>query len=140
VLVDFGSAKEYVAEAGITAMSNLTPGYAAPEQYGSGTTPSTDIYGLGATLYTLLTGIIPPAAITRVTRSRNKGGDPLKPTERLALEVPTAVALAIQHATSISRDDRFATVEEFWQMLKDQATPSSQLHCLVLQLGGKGRL
>src|SRR5713101_9386499 len=59
VLVDFGSAKEYVANAGTTVISHLTPGYAALEQYGSGTTHRTDIYGLGATCYTLLTGAVP---------------------------------------------------------------------------------
>ena len=122
VLVDFGSAKEYVANAGTTTISRLTPGYAALEQYGSGTIPRTDIYGLGATLYTLLTGAVPLDAISRVTRSRNKGIDPLKPVHLLAPAVPTAVSQAIQRAMSLSSDDRFATVEEFWQVLKDQAT------------------
>src|SRR5216684_3521259 len=49
VLVDFGSAKEYVPDADTTALRHRSAGYAAPEQYGSGTTPRTDIYGVGAT-------------------------------------------------------------------------------------------
>ncbi len=70
VLVDFGTAKEYVANSTTTAIRRGSPGYAAPEQYGRGTTPRTDLYGLGATLYTLLTGTIPPDSITRATTSR----------------------------------------------------------------------
>jgi serine/threonine protein kinase len=67
VLVDFGLAKEYVIDNTTTLIRHGSPGYAAPEQYGSGTSPQTDIYGLAATLYTLLTGTVPIDAITRVT-------------------------------------------------------------------------
>ncbi len=56
-LIDFGIARLY--RPGWKDTGPLgTPGYAAPEQYGrrAHTTPQTDIYGLGATLQTLLTG------------------------------------------------------------------------------------
>ncbi len=115
VLVDFGSAKEYVADAFTTVIRHNTSGYAALEQYGGGTNPRTDIYGLGATLYTLLTGTIPPDAIIRVARSKSNGIDPLKPTNLLAPTVPTPVAVAIERALAISSDDRFETVEAFWR-------------------------
>src|SRR5258706_1633609 len=122
VLVDFGSAKEYVADETTTIIRHRSPGYAALEQYGGGTTPRTDIYGLGATFYTLLTGTIPIDAITRVTRSKSKGTDPLKPVHLFEPAVPLAVAEAIQRAMSLSSEDRFATVEEFWQVLQAHAT------------------
>ena len=56
-LIDFGIARRYRAEQSRDTGSLGSPGYAAPEQYGKAqTTPQTDIYGLGATLQTLLTG------------------------------------------------------------------------------------
>jgi serine/threonine protein kinase len=56
-LIDFGIARRYrLAQSKDTGPLG-SPGYAAPEQYGKAqTTPQTDIYGLGATLQTLLTG------------------------------------------------------------------------------------
>jgi len=124
VLVDFGLAKEYIEDNTTTIIRHGSPGYAAPEQYGSGTNPRTDIYGLGATLYTLLTGTIPIDAIARVTGS--KGIDPLVPVHLVVPSVPWANAIAIEKAMSISSDDRFNSVEDFWRELNSQ-TPKQQV-------------
>ncbi len=139
VLVDFGIAKEYVAEKTTTIIRHGSPGYAALEQYGAGTTPRTDIYALGATLYTLLTGTVPPDAITRVTEQKKE--DPLTPLIFLAPMLSVAIAEAIQHAMNINSEDRFETVEEFWNELtelasidvepEEQAKAQAQLQGLV---------
>lgn len=56
VLVDFGGAIVWQRRGAITRLYNHgTPGYAAPEQYGVQSSPRSDIYSLGATLYHLLT-------------------------------------------------------------------------------------
>ncbi len=56
-LIDFGIARHYVPGKSKDTTPLGSPGYAAPEQYGiAQTTAQTDIYGLGATLQTLLTG------------------------------------------------------------------------------------
>ncbi|HEY6287129.1 MAG TPA: serine/threonine-protein kinase, partial [Ktedonobacteraceae bacterium] len=123
VLVDFGLAKEYIEDNTTTIIRHGSPGYAAPEQYGKGTNPRTDIYGLGATLYTLLTGTIPIDAITRVTGS--KGIDPLVPIHLVVPSVSWANAMAIEKAMSISSDDRFNSVEDFWRELNSN-TPKQQ--------------
>ena len=79
VLVDFGIAKFYDPGMKTTLGARaVTPGYSPHEQYGQGTTDErSDIYALGATLYTLLTGQEPPESINRVVR------DPLIPPEQI---------------------------------------------------------
>jgi serine/threonine protein kinase len=122
VLADFGSAKEYVPGSATTVVGHRSPGYAALEQYRTGTNTSTDIYGLGATLYALLTGFIPIDALSRVLGSVSEGVDPLKPANLLQPTVPLAVAEALQRAMSIRSADRFETVEEFWQVFMAHRT------------------
>jgi len=117
MLVDFGSAKEYIPGGTATIVSRRTPGYAAPEQYVSGTSPRTDVYGLGATLYTLLTGIPPVDALSRTALNWDTGIDPLKRADLLVPAVPVPVAQALQRAMALPSADRFATIEEFWQEL-----------------------
>ncbi|HEY6541651.1 MAG TPA: serine/threonine-protein kinase, partial [Ktedonobacteraceae bacterium] len=56
-LIDFGIARQYRPQQRKDTTPLGSPGYAAPEQYGKAqTTIQTDVYGLGATLQTLLTG------------------------------------------------------------------------------------
>lgn len=61
MLIDFGTAREMKESSGGDTNCLGTRGYAAPEQYGGHgqTDIRTDIYGLGATLYHLLTGRSP---------------------------------------------------------------------------------
>lgn len=120
-LVDFGLAKEFVAEKTTNVFRYGTPGYAAPEQYGQGTNPRTDVYALGATLYTLLTGAIPTDALTR-SINRQDHLDPCKRADEVYPGVPKAVAQVIERAMSLRNEDRFDTVEEFWQALRIAAT------------------
>ena len=122
VLADFGSAKEYVAGSATIMVGHRSHGYAALEQYRTGTNTTTDMYGLGATLYALLTGLIPLDALSRVLGSMSAGVDPLKPANQLQPTVPLAVAEALGQAMSISSADRFETVEEFWQVLQANVT------------------
>jgi len=126
MLVDFGSAKEYVADE-TTTINHREPGYAAPEQYGRGATSRTDIYGLGATFYTLLTGTVPVDAISRATRRKDKGVDPLKSANLLESTIPPVVDQALQRAMSISSADRFESIEEFWQVLNAYTTEQQVL-------------
>ncbi|MBA2391649.1 MAG: serine/threonine protein kinase [Ktedonobacteraceae bacterium] len=117
VLVDLGIAKEYNIDATTTAVRRCSPGYGAPEQYDTGTNPRTDIYGLAATLYVLLTGVIPTDAFFRMAQIGGRKSDPLEPVAQLVPSIPSSVSAAIQKAMSINSADRFASVEEFWQAL-----------------------
>ncbi|MDE7376421.1 MAG: serine/threonine protein kinase [Muribaculaceae bacterium] len=67
ILIDFGVSKQYDEIDGhnTSTIMGQTPGYAPPEQAGNSLrqfTPAADIYALGATLYTALTGCVPPSS------------------------------------------------------------------------------
>jgi eukaryotic-like serine/threonine-protein kinase len=127
VLVDFGIAKEYYPDATTTAVRHCSPGYGAPEQYsGVGTDQRTDIYGLGATCYVLLTGSIPVDALQRATSLATKRVDPLVPANERVEAIPATVAHVLQRAMAIGNEQRFATVEEFWLALVNAAQPGAR--------------
>jgi eukaryotic-like serine/threonine-protein kinase len=130
VLVDFGIAKPYNPDATTTAVRRASPGYGAPEQYSKGTNTRTDIYGLGATLYALLTGEVPVDAFTRMTALGSSSKDPLEPAKSLVPAIPQHVSDAIQRAMDINNENRFATVEQFWQALN--ARPMRQFPTMVI--------
>ncbi len=131
LLVDFGIAKEYTNDGTTTVIRHGTPGYAALEQYGGGTNIRTDVYGLGATLYTLLTGTIPVDALTRVTG--NQGIDPLQPAHELVPSLPLGVSEAISRAMSPARNDRFATIQEFWAEVNTQSKEARKITVKVAE-------
>lgn len=61
-IIDFGIAQECIRGKKVDGQSVGTKGFAAPEQYNGGSNildERTDIYGLGATLFFLVTGITP---------------------------------------------------------------------------------
>ena len=118
VLVDFGIAKEYEPDSTTTTVRRCSPGYGAPEQYSSGTNIRTDIYGLGATFYALLTGVVPADAFYRMMQLGSKNADPLEPVSLLVPDIPAPVSAAIEKAMAINIDHRFETVEQFWQALQ----------------------
>src|SRR5256885_6376652 len=116
-LVDFGGGKNVYAE--VTARQH-TFNFRAPEQYGRKTSRRTDVYALGAIFYTLLTGAVPAAASERQERIKAGEPDPLVPLSRF---MPSAHILsdAIHCALSMSRNDRYPSVELFrealWQVI-----------------------
>jgi len=119
-LVDFGIAKHVEGEgqgtSGMTQM--ITPRYSPPEQYtGSGKSNSvSDIYALGATMYTLLTGQPPIEAIARAT-----GTDMPSPTQ-VVRTVSGAVDAVIMKSMQIRVEDRFQDMQELIDVLWEGAT------------------
>ncbi len=130
VLVDFGIAKVDAGTATATAVSAkaLTPGYAPLEQYGGGTDARSDIYSLGATLFALLTGAIPPTA-TDMAMSASKQRTPLTGSLKTA---PPRVAKVIERAMQSLPQSRFQSMAEMYQALFDRPLPGGAT-------GGAGR-
>jgi len=117
ILVDFGIAKVY--EPGtptVTGARAATPGYAPPEQYGMRTSERSDVYALGATLYTMLTGKCPPDAPLRVAGESN-----LVPPRRLVAAVSPKVEGAILKAMELQTARRYQSIAELRRALEGHA-------------------
>lgn len=101
VLFDFGIARKYRPGASSDTCLLGTPGYAAPEQFGGHQTDErTDVFGLGATLAYLLTGIspaLPPFVIPDI--------------RKCAPSLSSALAEIISRATENDPSERYQSVE-----------------------------
>ncbi len=115
VLVDFGIARVIGSDSLTdTGARGVTSGFSPPEQYsGTGTTPASDIYALGATLYAILTGQKPPDSVSLMA-----GETTFEPPDRLNPKLSRQVAAAIEHAMQVQRSDRPASVGLWQQTLK----------------------
>ena len=116
----------------------FAPCYGALEQYREKCSTRSDIYGLGATCYLLLTGLVPPDALYRATHLESTGIDLLKPVHEVVPTLPPLIAAAIEQAMALEEDHRFSSVEQFWEALwspieqvslsRSQSGPSPALH------------
>ncbi len=101
LLIDLGLAKLYArGTRTIGAALAFTPGYAPPEQYqASGATDArTDVYGLGATLYFLLTGYQPTEAPARIAARALPNPRVLNPDLSAPTEMTVLRAMALDPA------------------------------------------
>ena len=115
VLIDFGLSKQYDAEGNQTSSTpvGISAGYAPMEQYQQGGvrefSPETDIYSLGATLYYLVTGVVPPQAATIVDEG----------LPELPAHLSVNVRNAIERSMEVQRKRRPHSIKEFLALLED---------------------
>ena len=117
ILLDFGAARLALGERSRSLSVVLTPGYAPYEQYHrrGEQGPWTDIYACAATLYTLVTGRIPPDALER----EKEDCLPAPLTVRSGLSPAFSAALVKAMSTDPRR--RPASVEEFQALLRSRS-------------------
>lgn len=103
-LIDFGIARIFKPGQKQDTMLLGTQGYAAPEQYGSGQSDArSDIYALGATLFSLLTGQDP---------AQFEPLKPLPPIRNYRPDVSPHLESIIMRATRVSAAERWQSTRE----------------------------
>jgi serine/threonine protein kinase len=122
-LLDFGLAKAYASDHSTTHSSHSVFGYTRrysplEQIQDEGTSPQSDIFALGATLYHLLTGIRPPDALARAAALANSQADPLVPAHQLYPVIERELSAVIQKALALNSADRFQTASELREALR----------------------
>ena len=108
ILIDFGSAREFVHDKTQSHTSILTQGYAPLEQYSSSSRKGSysDIYSLGAIFYFALTGHKPMDAAIRTMET-------MQEPKELASNIPDEANGTIIKAMQLNPEQRYQRVSEF---------------------------
>ncbi|HUL00542.1 MAG TPA: serine/threonine-protein kinase [Nitrospirota bacterium] len=115
-LIDFGIARFFKVDKREDTFVYGTPGYAAPEQYGSCQTDvRSDIFSLGATLHHCLTG-------------KNPSENPLNFPDPRKLNplISKETALIINKAVALNMEKRFQSAQEMKQMIQETLLASGE--------------
>jgi ABC-type branched-subunit amino acid transport system substrate-binding protein len=119
-LIDFGIARIFKAAAKKDTMLLGTKGYAPLEQYGRGQSDArSDIYALGATLYSLLTKNEPIDAPVRTIHP-----DLFSHPSQFNPKISPAVEAIILKAMALKPEDRYQTAADVSQAVTGIITPS----------------
>jgi serine/threonine protein kinase/Tfp pilus assembly protein PilF len=119
VLIDFGTAREFMAGQTADMTVYLTHGYAPLEQYSSTAKrfPASDIYALCASTYELLTGQTPSDAPDRGTAIANGEPDPLIPPQSLNPQISNHLARVLMMGLRFRIEERIQTARDLIEAL-----------------------
>ena len=123
-VTDFGVARLWRTTMGgtRTRLDSVTLEYTAPEQLiGGDADDRTDVYGLGAMLYAMLTGAAPPTGASRGTEDSEDLWQAPQPVRELRPEVPVALEQALLRAMEREPERRQSSMHEFAAGLLDLA-------------------
>jgi len=116
ILLDFGSAKQTLDEHSRSLALMATPGFAAYEQYyvQGKQGPWTDIYSCAATIYYMLSKMVPADAIGRM--AQDTFFFPLELENKISPEMRNAIIKGM----ALLPEKRVQSVQEFQQLLQSQ--------------------
>ena len=109
VLIDFGTAKNFVQQQSKSTALVFTPAYAAIEQFSERKPKGryTDIYGLGGTFYYCLTAEEPVTAIERIQN------EVLQEPDKINKTVSNNINQMVMKCLNIQAEERYQNVDEF---------------------------
>ena len=119
-LIDFGASRYATTSHSRSITVIIKPGYSPEEQYRSrgDQGPHTDVYALAATLYKMITGVVPPDALERRTSCETKRRDLIKLPHLLNKNVSKNIENALLNALNVRIEDRTPDIESFIRELK----------------------
>lgn len=114
-LIDFGISKQYNSDTHAetsTTPVGISKGFAPPEQYTgvSQFSPATDVYAVGATIYNMLSGSVPPESMTLLENA-------LPPIPGVSGKLWDAIV----EAMSPLRPQRPQSAAELWELFENNA-------------------
>ncbi|MCK5359591.1 MAG: serine/threonine protein kinase [Gammaproteobacteria bacterium] len=138
LLIDFGAVKHMKGAAALEVKGHtLTQGFAPIEQHNHGNIgPWSDIYAIGATMYSCITGKPPPSAPERVKKDRLESV--IRSFEKK--KYSPSLLEAINVAMKMDMTERPQTIEAFMELLEVKAeTPSKIMTFLKKPVLGRGK-
>ncbi len=128
MLIDFGAAKNATRAESSSLAAIVKAGYSAPEQYVSTSehSPATDLYAVGAVIYTMMSGRIPPESTQRQIALLNNERDVLIEDldKNYKNKYSQALINTVKKAMSIKENDRFQdTISMQDSIMQEGLTP-----------------
>nr|MDA8424465.1 serine/threonine-protein kinase [Nitrospiraceae bacterium] len=130
-LIDFGIARFFKDEQDEDTYVYGTPGYAAPEQYGTGQTDvRSDLFSLGATLYYCLTGEHPP-------QNPRELPDPRRVNPKMSKETAAIIKKALAPDMARRFQSAYEMKEAIQKVLLDLSAPVKRNAKIIYARPGK---